>query len=266
VGIVLSGAIKDLARLRTNLKGCFVVSVDTGKPVVDPFRAASILPNIWRGCGSKVSVPTSVEEALNAWVVEESNRSRHGFEVALAAYCKRTNLHVEGHFPTFIIGGFLNVHADRSNGFVEVGTSKVKSLFFDSVAPLIKEAVSVESKRKFDRVSFLENLYRAYKRTLSLQGLSLGEAVPINAIFQELVFVLQSRSFRGSGKKAQFAEYTLEFFSRDLAKLIAEAPPPTDDGRILKLGPTSFAADGVPVRHGGSLRIVGRVSFIEGGG
>jgi hypothetical protein len=265
VGKLLSGTIKDLSLMRAKLESCFVMSELTGKPVVDPFRAGAIFPDFWKECGSTLPIATNVRETLDAWIAVECGKTESLFEAALAACCKSNKWHLEGRFPTFVIDGFLSVRANPADALFQVGNSKVKSLFFDSVAPLIKEAILEERRRKFDDARFLENLYRAYERAVTLRRIGLGEPAPIREVFQELVFVLQSAGFRGSGKKAQFVEYTLEFFSRDLAKLIALAPCKTQTGNLLNLEPTSFAVEGVPIRQEGSVRIFGYISFTEGG-
>jgi hypothetical protein len=259
----ISNQMKVLTDTRTKVEGCFISSAENGKPIVDPFLAKLALPHILAIATDALPVVGSLEETLGSWIEGECRRAGSSFEASLTNWCKRHGYRLDGHFPSFVIDGFCPISVDVSKGIANVANHKIKSILFDASAPLIAEVVAQERRRNMDPAKFIEALCSAYHRMVALGSLQPGDPVPVKSIYEELVFSLQSAQFRASGKAAQFLEYTWDYFSRDLGKLIATPLRKTQKGLCLKVGPTSFAEEGLPVRDQEGVRYIGKITFLS---
>ncbi len=246
----------------TKLTNCYIVSSTENKALLDPFRAREVLSDI-------ESDPT-ISKALGAELVEAAMKDvdthcknlQGTFEGNLRKYCSKHKISIDGRFPKFIIGDFLQVAVQTSKGTLRIGTKEIKGFLMEAISPTIEEILAQESKRGVNKSSFLDELYSAYERVVLLQRLTSGNPVPIKDLFNELVFVKQPQKFRNNASRSNFYEYTREFFLRDLAKLVKSGPN-VIRGKRLQLIPTSLTDQAFPFFLDGSLRYIGRIVFSE---
>jgi hypothetical protein len=261
--IIKTGEVSKLASsIGTKLTNCYIVSSIEKKVLLDPFRARAVLSDI-------ESDPT-ISKALGAELITEAKNSvddhcknlQGTFEANLREYCSKHNISIDGRFPKFIIGDFLQVAVQTSKGTLKIGTKETRSFLMEAISPTIEEILAQESERGFNKSPFLDELYNAYERVVLLQRSTSGNPVPIKDLFNELVFVKQPQKFKNNSSRSNFYEYTREFFLRDLAKLVRSGPNVVK-GKRLQLIPTSLTDQAFPFFMGGSIRYIGRIVFSE---
>jgi hypothetical protein len=92
--------------------------------------------------------------------------------------------------------------------------------------------------------------------------MTIGQPAQVLDVFRELVFIKQSPNFGKNPIKSNFKDYTVGFFSRDLARVSTISS--NISGKRLELMPTAFPhEDGLPIRIGESVRYAGRLTFTE---
>lgn len=253
--------LKALSDLKASLAKSATLSLDTGKPAIDPFQLAAILKATKPEAVALIKDGEAIYDSLRQWALAESNRLIASFDPKLRAFCEKQGYKLEGRYPQYTIEGFLPLRARENDRETELGIRTIPSLLVDTLAPNIRDLVLEERARKYNRDQFLDLLWQAYERSLLLQKASVGDPIPVRKIYQELVLLRQPDAFLKSAKKALFSEYTIDFFARDLGRLLDSAPCQTKNGKWLSDRPTSFAPEGIPVLQGGQTRIVGRLVF-----
>ena len=257
----IADRMKALHGLKIAFHKCIVLSLATGKPLIDPFQLYSTLKGTQIDATTELPSAGRIYESLRQWAAAESTTAATAFEPTLRAFCTKHAYKIDGRYPAYLVDGFLSVRVRDTERETEIGTHSVPSLLVDTIAPMIKELIAEERARKFDGGQFLETVYQAYERCLLLQKASPGDPMAVRKVYQELVMVRQADAFLKSAKRALFSEYTAEFFARDLMKLLQGSPCQTKSGKWLAVTPTSFAADGVPIWQNGQARIIGRLAF-----
>jgi len=259
----IQGLAKQLSSVSKHLEGCFVTSLETSEPIVDPFLAKSLVSVLESDQAMTQFFNTEALSRLKLYVASECRVVANSFEARLRPFCKKNNISVEGRFPTYVLAGFLQVGVEQVKGVCKVGGKPIKSLMLESVAPAIIESLKSEVRRPFEISAFLKELYESYERVIRLGGLNTGQPVQILAVFRELVLVKQPPKFRKTPMKAYFQDYTRDLFSRDLAKVVAVGPNVVN-GKHMEFTPTAFPhEDGLPIRKGESVRYVGRLAFTK---
>jgi len=255
---------KRLSSLRRKLEGCFVNSLETSELIIDPFLAKAFLTDLESDPLTPQYLDTETLSRLKAYVASECKTVANSFEARLRPFCEKSNISLEGRFPTYVLAGFLQVSAEQAKGICRVGGKTTKSLMLESIAPTILDDLKSEAERPFEISAFLKELYEAYERVINLEGINVGQPAQILDVFSELIIVKQSPTFKKTPIKSHFQDYTRELFSRDLAKVSA-AGPRVVNGKRLELMSTAFPdKDGIPIRRGESMRFAGRIAFTEG--
>lgn len=257
----IADRLKLLSSLKVAFEKCVVLSVETGKLLVDPFQLVAALKHTQQDATTGVPSAGKIYDSLRQWATTESSKSVAGFEQRIRAFCERQSYKLDGRYPFYVIDGFLPVRVHEAERNTEVGTYSVPSLLIDAIAPAIKELVTEERVRKFDVSQFIECLYQAYERCVLLHKASLGDPMPVHKIYQELIILQQSDRFLKSAQKSLFTEYTTAFFARDLARLMESSPCKTRAGKWFSDRPTSFPKEGLPILQNGQARIVGKLVF-----
>lgn len=252
---------KKWTKLAKEIEGCFVTTTPSVKPQLDPFRATLLLEQI-EPAFSSMSNPRGTEIAdLKTWAHQERRRAVAEFEPAIRTLCASEKLHLEGHLPHFIVAGFLEVIIQDKQPVCKVAGHTFDTINLSLIGPVILEKVKTDAARRFDPVQFLEELHKAYQRTVRNDGTREGEPVLAKAILPELALVKQSPAFHKSPSKALFNEYTLEHFARDLARLLKDGQLSTVGGKRLYPTPVSDSSNGIPVMIDGAYRFIGRLAF-----
>ena len=259
--------IRDIAKhlnsLSKRFESCFVSSLETSEPMIDPFLAKVFLSELESEPLTLRHLDSQTLSQLKAFIATECNTVANSFEARLHRLCEKNNISLEGRFPSYVLAGFLQVIVEQAKGICRVGGKTIKSLMLESIAPTILESLKSEAERPFEISSFLQELYKAYERVIKLKGLNIGQPAQILDVFSELVLVKQSPTFRKTPIKSNFLEYTRELFSHDLARVSAVGSN-VINGKRLELMPTAFPhEDGLPIRMGESVRYAGRLAFTE---
>ncbi|MBA7558691.1 hypothetical protein ES708_00298 [subsurface metagenome] len=254
---------KRLTSLSKKLEGCFVSSLETSQPIIDPFIARALLSNLESDPLTLQYFDAETLSRLKSYVTSECKIVANSFEVRFRPFCEKINISFEGRFPTYVLAGFLQVSVEQAKGICRVGDKTTKSLMLESIAPTILDDLKSEAERPFEISVFLKELYEAYDRVINLKGINVGQPAQILDVFSELILVKQSPTFKKTPIKSHFQDYTRELFSRDLAKVSA-AGPRVVNGNRLELMSTAFPdRDGIPIRRGESVRFAGRIVFTE---
>ena len=261
--IPLAEKLRAISTIQAKVATCFVPSLENGKPTLDPFQLLKALAGTAKDASVVLPSSETLYAGLKQWASQETAKLAATFEPRLKAFCEKHGIKLEGRFPSFVVDGFLLIRASQNEAETEIGIRTVPTLLMDALAPIIKEAITEERNRKVDLDKLLENIYQAYERSRLLHRADSGAPMPIRKLYNELVFIKQPQAFLTSAKKSLFAEYTLEHFIRDLAKLLDSNLLQTQSGFFLTVGPTSFAAEGIPLRHNGEVRIIGKISFSQ---
>jgi len=258
----IRGLAKHLSSVSKYLEGCFVTSLETSEPIVDPFLAKTLVSVLESDPAIIQFLNTEALSRLKMYVAPECERVANSFEARLRPFCEKNNISLEGRFPTYFLAGFLEVSVEHAKGICRIGGKTTKSLMLESIAPTILETLKNEAERPFDTALFLKELYEAYERVTRIKGLSTGQPAQILDVFRELVFVKQSPTFGKNPVKSNFKDYTREFFARDLARVSGMIT--TTSGKRLELMPTAFPhEDGLLIRIGEGTRYAGRLAFNE---
>src|SRR5205823_6565216 len=114
--------------------------------------------------------------------------------------------------PHYIVAGFLEVTVQDKQPVCKVAEQSFRTANLSVVGPAILEKVKQDTASKFDRVKFLEELYKAYLRAARNAGIPEGEPVLAKTILPELALVKQSPAFLKAPSKATFTDYTLDHF------------------------------------------------------
>lgn len=254
---------KRLTSLRKKFEGCFVGSIESNEPIIDPFLLSALLSDLESNAQDLQYLDNERLSHVKTYASSECRTIANSFEARFRPFCEENNISFEGRFPNYVLAGFLQVNVDRAKGICKVGGKAIKSLMLESIAPTLLDILKSEAERPFEISTFLKELYEAYERAIKLKGLNLGQPVQILDVFSELVLVKQSQTFKKNPLKSNFQEYTRELFGRDLAKVSA-AGPKVVNGKRLQLMPTAFPhEDGLPIRRGESVRYAGRLAFTE---
>lgn len=254
---------KRLNSLSKRFESCFVSSLETSEPVLEPFLAKSLVSELESEPLALHSLDRETLSRLKAYIATECTAVANSFEARLRRFCEKNYISLEGRFPTYVLAGFLQVSVEQAKGTCRVGGKTTQGLMLESIASTILDILKSEAERPFEISSFLKELYEAYERVIKLKGLSEGQPVQILDVFSELIFVKQSPRFKKTPTKSNFQAYTREFFSRDLARISAVGSNVVNDKR-LELMPTAFPhEDGLPIRMGESMRYAGRIAFTK---
>jgi len=260
--LLLNESAKYLSSTSKKLEECFVLSIETTEPIVDPFLTRTLIVALESDSTITQYLSVDMWSRLKTYVSSECERIANTFETRLRPFCEKKDIALEGRFPKYFLSGFLEVSVDQAKGTCRIGGKQIKSLMLESIAPTILDTLKSEAERPFGITLFLKELYEAYERVIRLQGLSMGQPVQVLDIFRELVFVKQSLNFKKNPIRSNLIEYSREYFARDLARVSAASPSVTS--KRLELMPTAFPhEDGLPIRIGENVRYVGRLVFNE---
>jgi len=260
--LALRGSAKRLSSMVSSFENCFVASIDTSDPIVDPFLAKTVVQTLESDPTNAQYLNIETLSLLKLHISSECDRVGNTFEARLRPFCERNQISLEGRFPTYLLAGFLDVTVEQTKGICKIGGKPIKSLMLESIAPSILATLKDEAERTFEIGSFLKELFEAYERVIRLKGMNMGQPAQVLDVFRELVFIKQLPSFNKTPVKLNFTDYTKEFFSRDLARVSGISS--TTGGKRLELMPTAFPhEEGLPIRMGDSIRYAGRITFNE---
>lgn len=245
------------------LDGCFLKGSNDSQPALDPFAIYPVLAQVEHSPIISTTLPPSALAEVKKWAADQRKSVEQSFEARLNEFCDANSIKLDGHFPSYILAGFLRLHANPAKGTCDLGDKHFETLLLDSFTPAILAAIKEESQRPFDKTRFMDELFTAYNRAAVLSKAPAGSALSVKDVFLELVMVKQPARFAKAPLRSNFQEYPKEFFLRDLAKLVASGSFATTSGKRLVLAPTAFSADAFPILEAGAIRYIGRIAFAD---
>jgi hypothetical protein len=255
-------ARKTWATLHASLEACYIKTGEF-KDTVDPFGVLHLVADIRSNSTLGTQVGEGALSQAEKWAFQQAQVETLAFDQELKKLATRNRVSMKGRFPSYVLDEWLIVRVSPEVRTVEVGTKKIKSLLLQRVWPEITAALKAEKSRKVTPDEFIGSCHKAYTRVLSLRKAKIGSSIPIREIFRELVIVLQSQKFWRSPTRSNFAEYTEEHFSRDLATLMMAGLFVTRDGARMELMPTAFPKEGMPINLAEGVRFIGHIRFEE---
>jgi hypothetical protein len=239
-----------------------VKASEGGVVSVDPFILKNILQTIRQNAILENVFTADEVEKVEKWIDLEKDRYCGTFEERLREFCSENGHELDGRFPKYLIDDFLSVNIDSQNGKVKIGDKTINTIMHDDVLAEIVNLIEADNSRPFDGNIFLENLSQSYKRAALVEDCKYGDPIPIKLIFAEMVFASQNKKFFKSPNRANFTEYTISYFQRDIAKVIKHGAYSLKSGERIEFLPTSFSKEeGIPILIGGSVRYIGRIQL-----
>jgi hypothetical protein len=231
--------------------------------ILDPFALLKALSKIPSSPMLAAHLDGAGITEVEAWARKAAQAARSNFDDDLRQLCARANVSVYGREPLYRVGGFLQVRLAVEKGMCLVGSKKIGTLLASRVWKEIQAQIEEEKSREVSPEQFLVWLHQAYRTAISRTNEPFGSSIPIKELFRTLAIMVSREKLPLLPKARARAQYTDEYFKRDLSKILSSGSLVTGEGLKMNLMPTSFAKEGVSVLFGEGIRIVGRVSFSE---
>jgi len=170
---------------------------------------------------------TGLREKLLAYDV--TAYLREDFHESFVTACQEEDLPITGNFPMYEVFPFrVRIYPERQ--LIEVDSRQLHLLRPRALCDYLKHARNQLYRERFNAVSFLDALARAYDNILALRHVSYGSVqkdldVPLLELYQHLTPL-----------PAQRRAYSRNMFAFDLHRLFVADAFTASDGRKLVLG------------------------------
>jgi hypothetical protein len=91
--------------------------------------------------------------------------------------------------------------------------------------------------RPFDPQGFIDGLFTVYEKVNQAAGRGTGDVAPVQTLYVEYTFSLQSRSFFQDMAKGKFRGYDADQFAVDFWRYFSSGVSGTSEGYVLRLSP-----------------------------
>jgi len=200
-----------------------------GEPFQNVNRLRMTLSRIEKA--SESLIPEEIRNSLQEWLSNEKSlledaqkqlQSKFGRD--LEDFLKQKGFELRGQYPR-LQAGFYTIKLDFELNEVRFwyGPEEefISSLPLDAerVADTIMKFHEGLTKRPFDDMQFLKELYMAYMRVLNRDGRQGSEKIPITSLMVELAYMRQDSRFRADPRRINFRDYGRVLFSYDMYRL-----------------------------------------------
>ncbi len=251
------------SEFNNELEACFIKGGTETNGVLDPFCVRRVLFSLENRPTIMGNIDQSVLTKIRTWTVDQCKFVEQTFESQLKQFCDINNIRLDGHFPSYMLNGFLRLRVNAAKGSCDIGGQQIDTMFVDSFSSILLTLIKEERQRPFEKAKFIEELYSAYNRAILISKMAAGTALPVKDVFMELVMIKQPSKFARAPSRINFQDYSREFFLRDLAKLVGAGSLATSSGKRLILAPTAFSADAFPIIEPNGIRYIGRIAFSD---
>lgn len=138
------------------------------------------------------------------------------FKGTLLQLAQDAGLPLEVNFPRFSVLKGIEGMLDFSTRKTAINQTTIKSM---DPKRIISAAVKLKRNlydTPFEPQAFIDSLLQCYEEVLKKEGRGTGDAVPINQLYTDYVWSLQSKTFFQNMDKGKFKGYSIEQFAVDL--------------------------------------------------
>lgn len=257
----IGSKVKTWTSFHSELLKCLIESNESKGSVLDPFALLAVTANIRSNAELSGEIGNEILQQAENWAQQSARDATIAFDADIRSLCSKENIVVSGRFPSYVLDGFLNLRLSPNERKCTVGDRKLPTLMPVVVWEQVRATIQQERLRSIEPNEFLSLLLASYMRMAALHGVKPGSPVSIKGLLRELIIARQSEKFWKAPQRLNFAEYSEEYFCRDLAKLISAGRFVTPNGQRLELIPTAFAKDGLAIIVGEGVRYFGHVNF-----
>jgi hypothetical protein len=176
-------------------------------------------------------------EKLRKYAAAQVERYRLELIEDLKARAAEADLPIEIDFPRFYGLKGIEGNIDFGGRQTVVNGKTIKSVDPRRIIAAVRKVKQQLYDRPYDPKTFIEGLYQTYAALVEKEGLSLGDAVPMQRFYLEHVISLQSKAFFQDMGKGRFRGYGLDQFAVDLWRYFQARTGGTSKGRALQLRP-----------------------------
>lgn len=231
----------------------------------DYSKLNSFIDNLDFQNSMKAQKLSELYEELKKTYDNHIGKLRIEFDKEFKDACNYLNLkNINGNsMDQFRIQGILQVRVNFSKNISEIKTFArqrlIKSLDAKKVAKELEREVKRLFERPFDPVSFLTNLFEAYKNI----NLEHSKTVLLKDVHKILWMEKQNKNFFDKSDPGKMVQYPLDEFSIDLAILMRSKISTIDNGYACKI---SLGSGGINIySEDGSFNSYKFLEFIKGG-
>jgi len=201
-------------------------------------------------------------ESLRADAREKVEKYRLEFIEDLTRLGNDAGLAIDIDFPRFSILKGIDGEIAFSERTTTINKKVLKSIDPRRIVAALVRLKKQLYDRPFNPREYIDGLYETYIGICKADNLTVGQPVPIQRFYLQLVISLQSKTFFTNMDKTKFRGYSLEQFSVDLWRYFESGIGGTSDGKLLDLNPgrnfSLWLLDGV-----GERRQISSISFKE---
>lgn len=176
-------------------------------------------------------------EKLRKYAATQVERYRLELIEDIKARAAEAELPIEIDFPRFYVLKGIEGNIDFAARQTVVNGKTIKSVDPRRIVAAVRKVKQQLYDRPYDPKTFIEGLYQTYAALVEKEGVSLGDAVPMQHFYLEHVISLQSKTFFQDMDKGRFRGYGLDQFAVDLWRYFQARTGGTSKGRALQLRP-----------------------------
>ncbi len=202
---------------------------------LDELLRSKVAEEIEKEAGLKDSAAYLAQ--LREYAAAQVERYRLELIEDLRARAAEAELPLEIDFPRFYVLKGIEGSIDFSARQTVVNRKTIKSVAPRRIIAAVRKVKQQLYDRPYDPQAFIDGLYQTYAGLVDKEGLSLGDAVPMQRFYLEYVISLQSKTFFQDMDKGRFRGYGLDQFAVDLWRYFQAGTGGTSKGRALQLRP-----------------------------
>jgi hypothetical protein len=176
-------------------------------------------------------------EKLRKYAAAQVERYRLELIEDLKARAAEADLPIEIDFPRFYGLKGIEGNIDFGGRQTVVNGKTIKSVDPRRIIAAVRKVKQQLYDRPYDPKTFIEGIYQTYAALVEKEGVSLGDAVPMQRFYLEHVILLQSKAFFQDMGKGRVRGYGLDQFAVDLWRYFQAGTGGTKKGRALQLRP-----------------------------
>jgi hypothetical protein len=179
----------------------------------------------------------SIFGELQKFAETQVDNYRVKFKGILLQLAEEGGLPLEVDFPRFSVLKGIEGTLDFSKRSTVINQTTIKSM---DPKRIISTALNLKRKlydTVFEPQKFIDSLLQCYKDILKEEHLGTGDVVPINQLYNDYVWSLQSKAFFQNMDKGKFKGYSIEQFAVDLWRFFESNVAIAEGGYRISLNP-----------------------------
>lgn len=205
---------------------------------------------------------SSIFNQLRKFAETHVDNYRVKFKGTLLQLAQEAGLPLNVDFPQFSVLKGIEGKLDFSTR-----STAINQIIIKSMDPKRIISTAVKLKRNlydtpFEPQTFIDSLLRCYKEILKKEGHGMGAVVPIQQLYIDYVWTLQSKTFFQNMDKGKFKGYSIEQFAVHLWRFFESDVSAAEGGYRIKLNP-GRAKPFWLIDQDGQKRQITHASFIK---